>query len=273
MNATTVDPSIAPLATEPQPRLLGVGNLVRKDLADWRHSKRPWVVALVTTSVFALAAANSRITEWAIRTLPADPDDGPAKVLSLVPIDNLLFAIATGFIVLATIFATMSIFLAERDNETLAWTISKPVSRSSVILSKWLTSSAVLWVAAVFVPLAVTTALVTVLYGLPDPAVVIGLGITLITVPAFFVAVTLTTATFIPSQAAVGAIGVTVFVAPQIVGGVIPALTPFFPGSIFDWAVGASTGGSVSVVTPVAWLLGMAVLFVLARRRLDGMDL
>ena len=103
-------------------------------------------------------------------SFPADPGDGPAKVLSVLPIDNLLFAIGTQFIVLAAIFATMSLLIAERDSGTLAWTISKPVSRTSVLVSKWLTATLVLWVAAVVIPLAVTTVLVTVLYGLPDLA-------------------------------------------------------------------------------------------------------
>ena len=83
----------------------------------------------------------------------------------------------------------------------------------------------------------------------------------------------LTTSTFVPSQAAIGAIGVTVFVLPQIVGGVVPALTPFFPGSIFDWAVAVSTGAPASIVTPVAWLVGLGILLVLARKRLTAMDL
>ncbi len=273
MNAVTFDSPAVQNADHSRPRLLGLGNLVRKDLSEWLHGKRPWVVLGVTTFVFALAAANSRITEWAVRSFPAEPGAGPAKILSVQPLDNVLLAIGTQFIVLAAIFATMSLLLAERDSGTLAWTISKPVSRTSVLLSKWLTSTFILWVAAVVIPLTFTTALTTVLYGLPDLAVVIALGVTLITVPAFFVAVALTAATFVPSQAAVGAIGVAIFVAPQIVGGVVPALTPFFPGSIFDWAVGISTGGPASLVTPVAWLVGLAVLFVLAQRRLNAMDM
>ena len=202
----TFDPSAAQDANLGRPRLLGLGNLVRKDLAEWLHGKRPWVVLGVTTFVFALAAANARITEWAARSFPAEPGDGPAKVLSVQPLDNLVFAIGTQFIVLAAIFATMSLLLAERDSGTLAWTISKPVSRTSVLVSKWLTSTLILWVAAVVIPWF-TTALVTALYGVPDLAVVIALGVTLITVPAFFVAVALAAATFVPSQAAVGAIG------------------------------------------------------------------
>ena len=63
MTATTFDPSTVKVVSGRQPRLLGLGNLVRKDLADWLYSKRPWVVVLVTTAVFALAAANSRIRD------------------------------------------------------------------------------------------------------------------------------------------------------------------------------------------------------------------
>jgi hypothetical protein len=273
MNAQTLTPSAMQEANLGRRGLLGLGNLVRKDGSEWLRGKRPWVVLGVTTSVFALAAANARITEWAARSFPAEPGDGPAKVLSLLPLDNVLFAVGTQFIVLAAIFATMSLLLAERDSGTLAWTISKPVSRTSVLLSKWLTSTLILWVAAVVIPLALTTALVTILYGLPDIGIVVALGATLITVPAFFVAVALAAATYVPSQAAVGAIGVAVFVAPQIVGGVVPAVTPYLPSSIFDWSVQASTGGPASLVTPVAWLVGLAVLFVLARQRLNAMDL
>ena len=252
MNATTLDPAAVAKPNLGRPRLLGLRNLVRKDLAEWLHGKRPWLVVGITTTVFALAAANSRITEWAARSIPADPGDGPAKVLSVLPMDNLLFAIGTQFIVLAAIFATMSLLIAERDSGTLAWTISKPVSRTSVLVSKWLTATLVLWVAGVVVPIAVTTVLVTVLYGLPDLGTVITLTVTLIAVPAFYVAVALAAGTFVPSQAAVGAIGLAVLLAPQIIGGVVPAITPFFPGSIFDWAVTVSTGGPASLVTPLA---------------------
>jgi ABC-2 type transport system permease protein len=273
MNATTLNPSVVTNSNLGQQKLLGLGNLLRKDIAEWLHGKRPWIILAVTASVFALAAANARITEWAVRSFPAEPGDGPAKVLSVQPLDNVLLALGTQFIVLAAIFATMSLLIAERDSGTLAWTISKPVSRTSVLLSKWLTSTLILWVAAVVIPLALTAVVVTVLYGLPDLATLIALGVSLITVPAMFVAIALTAATFVPSQAGVAAIGLALFAAPQIVGGIVPSLTPFFPTSIFDWSVQASTGAPASLVTPVAWLAGLVGLFVVARWRLNAMDL
>ncbi len=271
MNATTVDVAGRKLAIHPQRTLLGLRNLLRKDAIDWLRSKRPWIVIVVSLFVFLPAAANSRINEWIIRNFPTA--ETSSKVVSLQPMDNLMQAIGTQFIVIAVIFATMSLLLAERDSGTLAWTISKPVSRTSVLVSKWITSTLILWVAAVVIPLVATTVLVSVLYGMPDMAIVGRLGVNLLAVPALYVAITLAAATLVPSQAAVGAIGLGIFAGAQLLGGIVPSLAPFFPTSIFGWAIEASAGGSPSLATPVAWFAGMVALFLIARNRLDAMDL
>jgi len=273
MNATTIDAYERVTDRRGAGRLLGFGNLVRKDFLDWGHGNRTWIVAAATTAVVVLGAANVAINQWVLRNFPAEAGDGPAAIMSVLPIDNLLAGIATQFGVLAVIFATMSLLIAERDSGTLAWTISKPVSRTSVLVSKWLTATLVLWVAAFVIPIAITAGLVTVLYGAPDLPVVVSLGLAVITVPAIFVGITLVASTFVSNQAAVGAIGLLLFILPSIAGGIVPATTPFFPTSIFGWAVEVSTGGSISFVTPAAWAIGMAVLFVLGRRRLADMDL
>jgi ABC-type transport system involved in multi-copper enzyme maturation permease subunit len=273
MNATTVDAFERTTGQRGAGRLLGLRNLVRKDGLDWRHGKRTWIVALATTAVVVLGAANAAINQWVLSSFPAEAGDSPADVFSVLPMDNLLAGIATQFGVLAVIFATMSLLITERDSGTLAWTISKPVSRTSVLVSKWLTATVVLWVAAFVIPIAVTAGLVTFLYGTPDVPVVIALVLGVVAVPAMFVGITLVASTFVSNQAAVGAIGLLLFILPSIVGGIVPAATPFFPTSIFGWVVDVSTGGPISLVTPAAWAIGMAVLFVLGRRRLADMDL
>ncbi|MDQ2935523.1 MAG: hypothetical protein M3R49_11215 [Chloroflexota bacterium] len=106
-----------------------------------------------------------------------------------------------------------------------------------------------MWVAAVVIPLVATTALVSVLYGMPDMAIVGTLGVALLAVPALYVAIALAAATLVPS------------------------LTPFLPTSIFSWAIEATAGGSPSWATPIAWFAGMVALFLIARNRLDAMDL
>ena len=273
MNATTANTLENVSGRQGAARLLGLRNLVRKDVLDWRHGTRTWIVAAATTTVIVLGAANAAINQWVLSSFPAEAGDGPAKILSAVPIDNLLAGIGTQISVLAVIFATMSLLLAERDSGTLAWTISKPVSRTSVLVSKWLTATIVLWVAAFVTPLAITTGLVTILYGAPDMAVVVAIALATVTVPAIFVGITLVASTFVSNQAAVGAIGLFFFILPSIAGGLVPAVAPFFPTSIFGWAIEVSTGGPLSLVTPAAWTIGMAFLFVLGRRRLAGMDL
>ena len=70
MNAMTLDPAAVAQPNLGRPRLLGLRNLVRKDLAEWMHGKRPWLVLGITTTVFALAAANSRITDVGRPVLP-----------------------------------------------------------------------------------------------------------------------------------------------------------------------------------------------------------
>lgn len=273
MNSTTVDAVAIDAAPDRQARLPGLGNLVRKDVSDWFRSRRPGIVAVVSLLIFLPTAANARITEWAAASFPRDPGDGPAKVLSLVPLDNLMMAVATQFIVIAVVFATMNLLLGERDSGTLAWTVSKPVSRTSVLVSKWLTATIVLWATAVVIPLAATAALVSAIYGMPDLRVVGVLGLALAAVPALFVAVAIATSTFVTSQSAVGAIGLAVLATPLFLGGLVPSLAPFFPTSIFGWAIDVSVGSSSSLVTPVAWLAAMGALFLVARRRFRGMEL
>ena len=46
MNAVSIDPTAAGQSTIDRPRLLGLRNLIRKDLSEWVHSKRPWISAV-----------------------------------------------------------------------------------------------------------------------------------------------------------------------------------------------------------------------------------
>ena len=270
MNATTLNAAAVPTGS---PTFLGLRNLMRKDVSEWLNGKRPWVVLALTSAVFVFAAANSAIQQWVIANVPADASDGPAKALDFVPIDNLLMAIGTQFSIIAVIFATMSTLVTERESGTLAWTISKPVSRTSVLVSKWLTATVALWLVAIVIPIVLTAITVAALYGVPDLRAVGLLVVLLVAVPAIFVAITVTAATFVSSQAAVGAIGFAAFVLPSILGGIAPGLASFFPTSIFGWALAVATGSPAPVVTPIAWAAAIVGLLLLARWRFSQTDL
>jgi hypothetical protein len=85
-----------------------------------------------------------------------------------VPLDNLLAAVSSQIFVVAAIFAVASLLVRERESGTLAWVASKPVSRTSIWLAKWVSASGILAVVAVIVPLALTVVAITGLYGTPD---------------------------------------------------------------------------------------------------------
>jgi ABC-2 type transport system permease protein len=254
-------------------RFAGLGSLIRKDTTEWLRGKRAWIVFTITTLFMVLAAANAWINQLIINSLPPDVDPPDAPV-SMAPLDNLVGAIGSQIFILAAIFAVASLIVRERESGTLAWVASKPVSRSSIWLAKWISSSAILAVAAVFAPIAVTAAAVVVLYGAPDVVPVIVVAIGAAAVVAFYAALGLAAGTVMPGQPAIAATGFGVFALVPIVASLIPfPVGPYLPTSILEWSLATAGGVDAGWVTPVAWAVGTAALVGFALRRMGRMEL
>ena len=185
MTASTVSSASTPAAGR-GPRVIdsaivaGTRPLLRKELAEWSHSRRVWVTFAVVAVFMALAAANSWITAWIIANLPPDvvPPEAP---VSLDPFQNLIAGVSTQIVVVAAIFATMGLLVAERERGTLAWVASKPVGRGAIVLSKVGAGTAALGLAAVVAPMIVLGVVVAVLYGVPalGPVAIVTIGMIL----------------------------------------------------------------------------------------------
>ena len=252
----------------------GFGALVRKDLREWTRGPRLAVVATLSSAFLGLAAANNWLNAWVIANVEDAQKYQGVKEISLDPLANLAAAVATQFFIFVTIFVAMSLLVREREAGTLAWVASKPVSRTSILLAKWASATAVLWVAAGIVPLAVSGVAVTVLYGAPPvgAAIVFALGIG--AVVALFVAIALVASSFVASQPAVAGIAFAAFAVPSMVNGLLPIdIAPFEPTSILGWAMGLAGGAPITFVTPIAWAVGLAVLAILGSRRLAVAEL
>ncbi len=274
MTASIVSPTIASARRRPgSDRLAGVRPLARKEFAEWRHARRAWIVLVISTAFMVLSAANAAITAWIVANLP-EGADAPALPTTMSPLENILAGASGQIFVLAAIFATMSLLVAERERGTLAWVASKPVSRGGIWFAKWSSATIVLWVAAALIPLAVTTVVAIGLYGMPPivPILVVaaGMGASI----ALFVAVMLAASTVVSSQAAAAAIGFAVFVLPEIVVALVPfEVGPFLPTAILGWSFGLAMGAPVGVVTPIAWAVTVAVLVVVAIRRMEHAEI
>lgn len=247
--------------------LPGFGGLFRKETTEWRRGRRTWIVFLISAAFMTLTALNT----WLMANLPEDATEGaPAPVLD--PFMNLVTGVSSQIFVIAAIFAVMALITAERESGTLAWTASKPVSRSAIWVSKFAASSAVLWVAAAILPLAATVALVLVLYGplpvLPVVILAIGMGMAIV----LYVGVALAASTIVTSQAAVAGIAIGFVFLPQFLGLIVPNME-FLPQSILQWSMVTAAGESAGFVTVVSWAVTVAALVAFSLRRMERMEL
>ena len=269
MNAvTTADRPPAAVSTSRAGLLPGFGGLLRKELKEWRHGWRPWIVLIVTLLLFAGTAASA----WLQTNLPGEPGDAAVDIGPLDPLSNVLRAVAGQFFVVVAIFAVMRVIVAERESGTLAWTASKPVSRSAIWLSKWVASTAVLWLLVGVLPLAATSLLVTALYGAPPAVPILALAAGMLLPIALFTAIGLAAATLINSQAGVAGVAFAILFLPQLIGGILP-ITEYLPTQILAWTIGTIMGQPAGWATPVSWLVTVAALATFSMWRMERMEL
>jgi len=247
--------------------LPGFGALVRRELKEWRRARRSWMVFIFSALFLTLASLNN----WLISVLPGDVTEG-AEPPILDPLMNLVSPIATHVFVIAAIFAVIALITAERESGTLAWTASKPVSRSAIWMAKFATASGVMWLLAAALPLAATVAVVVVLYGSVPATTVAALALGMAMIIVLYMAVALAASTVVTSQAAVAGITLGVLWFAPMLGAFLPDPT-FMPWAILDWSVRLGVGQPVSIVSPISWALAVTALTAFSLRRMERMEL
>lgn len=238
------------IASHPQSR--GFGPFLRKELLEWWKGR----AALVTlVSVAALGIIGTLATR-----IDASAGGTPNPAM-LEPTANVLGAQFNQWILFAGIFASIGLLTQERASGTLAWTLSKPISRRSLLVAKWTAAMVMLGVFAVALPLAVSVAVATWSYGsLPDLAAVAKYGLVLLGLPAFFVALNLALATRVNSQAAIAAVAFGVTAAPYFLGAFLPQVAELWPTSIAAMAAPFATESFTYAPTIASWALALGAI-------------
>lgn len=247
--------------------LTGFSGLVRRELTEWRRAHRSWMVLLFSTLFLTLAALNS----WLQTVLPPEVTEG-AEPPNFDPVMSLIGPISTHVFVIAAIFAVLALITAERESGTLAWTASKPVSRSAIWMAKFASASGVMYMLAAALPLAATVALVTVLYGAPPMTTVAFVAIGMAMIIVLYMAVALAASTVVTSQAAVGAIALGVLWFAPMLGTFLPDPT-VMPWAILDWSVRLGVGQPASLIAPISWAVTVVALIAISLRRMERMEL
>ncbi len=249
------------------PRLLGLGPVFRKELREWLASRRVWMLLGVSSVMMVLntLSANFAIAAATAKGIAVPPG------LSMDPTINVLAKWEQWVFFFAIAFS-VSLLIGERDRGTLAWSLSKPLSRTALIVGKWAAAMTVYVVFGLVLPMAMCVVAASVAYGTPDLGPIAVATVLLTATPAFFIALTLALGAILPSQAAVGGLAAIIAIAPGIVSSVSNDAAMLFPSSMGPWAVAYAMGAPVPASTPVGWLVGfvvVAVAGVVAMRRRD----
>ncbi len=196
-----------------------------------------------------------------------------AGLLTMDPTTNVLIGWTGQTVALIVIVATMSLLSSERDRGTLAWSLTNPVSPTSIIAAKFVAATLVISLTAVIVPLAVAVVVATSSTAASPTCRVVGTfaGLFLM-LPTFYVALTVGFGTAIRSTAGVAGAAFAVLFVPQVLGGIVPILGELSPTSIGAWAMAMAKGQPVSMLTLVGWVVSMIVIVVGAKLVFDRQE-
>jgi ABC-2 type transport system permease protein len=187
---------------------------------------------------------------------------------------NLLSAPGSQIFLIAAIFAVASLIVHERETGTLAWVSSKPVSRGSIWLSKWVSSSIILAVAAAMIPFFITIAVVVVLYGSVAFAPLAVITVGMILAVMFYAAVGLAAGSVLPGVPAILAVSLGILFLVPTLAGLLPFdVSPYLPTSNLDWTVGFEVGQDVGFITPIAWAIATVALIAFSIRQMERIEL
>ena len=252
---------------------LGFPTVFRKELTEWLRGPKTLIVAGVSIAGAVFMTLIPYIAMLTNEAAESGAERSPL-VLTMDPTTNVLLGWTGQTVALIAVVATMALVSAERDRGTLAWSLTNPVSPTSVIAAKFVAAMIVFSLAAVVIPLAVSVILATVVYGgLPNLTTVGTFGLVFLTLPAFYIALTVGLGTAIKSTAGVAGAAFAVMFVPQILGGLLPVIAEVSPTSIGMWALAIAKGQPASALTLIGWLVSMTVIVVGAKLVFDRQEL
>jgi ABC-2 type transport system permease protein len=243
---------------------LGFRTVFRKEVTEWLRGRRAVIVGAVS-----LAAA---LLSTVVPVLVPKGSPG-AAALTMDPTANVLAAWGGLNFAIVALLATMSLMSSERDRGTLAWNLSHPVSPASILAAKWIAAILVYGLVGVILPLAIASAVATVVYGtMPELGTIALFALLFLTVPAFYIGLVIALGTSLRSTAGIAGVGFLVMFLPTIAGELLPIVRDISPTSIGAWAMATATGGPASILTLVGWLVSMTILAIGAKLVFDRQE-
>jgi hypothetical protein len=244
-------------AIQPGEAFAGLPNFVRKDAFEWVRTRRAFWTASAALGLTLLGVMALRI----YATLQPNETE-----IDWSPSANMAGAGWETLVPLFAIFTTMGMLAGERENRTLAWSLSMPLSRVSVLVSKLAVNVAALGLLVIALPLAAAIAATRVTYGgFPDSASIAAPVLHGAAVGLFLVVLNLASSTVFRSQRGVAGIALcSALLVPGLIGSFWSKALPWWPLSIGDWIGGLGRCEPVNWITPVVYCVSLLALLAVA---------
>jgi ABC-2 type transport system permease protein len=236
---------------------------LRKELLEAWRGKR-FLVAIILLGSFGMMSP--LLAKFMREIFSAIP--GAEIVSAIIPEATVLDAIGQyvknieQFGILLALLLSMGLVAVEKERGTAALVLSKPLSRSSFILSKFLGVAAVLLVALLVAALGGYYYTLFLFEALPVGSW-LALNGALLLLFLVVAAITLLFSTLFNSQAAAAGAGLGTYFLLSLIGS-SPTLAIYIPGHLVTWAVSLFGGGTVPVWGSLVVCLGLIVICLTA---------
>lgn len=238
----------------------GFANLLRRENGVWWGSRK-WLVQLVVwlivLSGFGLLGAISQ-EPGQVMTVA----DRAQKAVSV------FFGFAAFCAVAGVVISTQGAIVEEKQLGTAAWILSKPVSRSAMILSKLIAYAAAFAILMVTLPGVAFYGASHLLWGhyAPAAAAFSAALAALALYLAFYLTLMLLLGTLFNTRGPVAGIAASGLVVGQVVGGLLPNVAIATPWALPQIALDLATGQRL----PAGWPLSIGVMVILCLACIAG---
>lgn len=200
----------------------GLGNLMKGQISDWFGSSRWWRHALIWLTVVNLLLFFTTIGFKKAAEDAAAAGEAPPDFETI-----MLYCIFSGmFVAFGVMIIMQGVIVGEKKSGTAAWVLSKPVTRTSFVVSRLLGSTLGILITAILLPGLVaylTIGLFTPI-GWPSPLDFLA-GLAVLAISMFFwLTLTLVSGTFFSSVGGVIAIPLATYFAMWLLPGYFPLL-------------------------------------------------
>ncbi|RUS95297.1 hypothetical protein DSM106972_090730 [Dulcicalothrix desertica PCC 7102] len=245
--------------------LLGFIPFFNKELKEWKRKK-------FTIAILVLIPLLTSIVANVSTSFIVKQSDKPLPPTDLTQVASS-YGLNSFWLLPVTILLSIGLISKEVDAGTIAWNLSKPLSRNAFLLSKWLVTTLMTWLIAVVTAniISLVVAVVSLKYTPPRFNEVIIANMAGLYCVAFWVLVCIVLGLLFKNQSSIAA-GALMLAVGGFFINIVPnnnlrLFAPYYPSNTVDWLV-----SSPSIQKAIASFIYVILMAVIAKVIFDSKE-